>query len=563
MVGLKTETAGGGRDNEYRPAPRTPKPVGVENRSEVRVTGSGSGAVYSGEYGDGEMVIEWSKRACGDTSPAERGVVESLLSLPGRGKVRGFDCMKKKCVARRGDGDAGDDVLPYGVSLAHAVEMEAVSGEDISLRSEMVAENGGGGGQNEKMEVKKEENNSVMNAIKDNNDVAATATSDTTEEVVEEENDAEEEDGENSLKGGGKRRVAAPWTAEEDTLLASLVSGFVHSKRWACLSRKMPGRNGKQCRERWNNHLDPGVKTGPFSIEEDCLIVKLQANFGNKWAKIRASMPKRGDNSIKNRWNSSLKKKVEKLRQDYQKHPSSAKNPGLQLEVIQTVLESEGALSNVAKTSAERMYLEHLEFQELKRQRVYLMSQRSRTCLPSQRNRQENGDNVSCDPANTISSRVRYNPSTPKRKRLSPGVGSDKHSDKQLQLINLGVKSQLCITPCKGVGGGVSDAPTESFTSPETTPGSVDSHYHYQSDRSDWSSHKRKPSLFSDGSESSLSTKTPPSRQRRKNASSLSIMSLEKDVNSADDFAGCGLSALEAASILSLSLLRGGQAAAW
>eukprot|EP01084_Bolivina_argentea_P308964 534366_1 len=562
MVGLERETAGGGRDDEYRPAPSTPKPV-VENRSEIRVIESGSGAVYLGEYGDGEMVIEWSKRACGDTSPAERGVVESLLSLPGRGKVHGFDCMKKKCVARRGDGDAGDDdVLPCGVSLAHAVEMEAVNGEGISLRSGIVAENGGGGGGDEKTEVKKEEINSVMNAIKDDNDVAATATSDTIEEVVEEDNKEEEEDGDNSMKEGGKRRVAAPWTAEEDDLLASLVSGFVYSKRWACLSRKMPSRNGKQCRERWNNHLDPGVKTGPFSIEEDCLIVKLQAKFGNKWAKIKASMPKRGDNSIKNRWNSSLKKKVEKLRQEYRKHSNLTKNPSLQLEVVQTVLESEGVPSDVAKTSAERMYLEHLEFQELKRQRVYLMSQRSRTCLPSQRNRQENGNNVSRDLANTISSRVRYSPSTPKRKRLSSGVGSDRHSDNLLQLTASGVKSQLCITPCKGVGGGVSDAPTEGFTSPETTPGSVDSHCHSQSDRSDWSSLKRKSTLFPDGDESGLSTITPPSRQRRKNASSLSIMSLEKDVNSADDFAGCGLSALEAASILSLSLLRGGQTAA-
>ncbi len=571
MPGMERETAGGVREEEYGPAPHTPKVLGVQNKSEKRSIGSGSGVAHPGEYGDGEMVIEWSRRACGDTSPVERGVVESLLSLPGRGKVRGSDCMKKEYVGRRGGGgDAADDgdmndVLPWGVSLAHAVEMEANNGEKVSLTSRTVVEDGGGGGKYEGTEMKNEEENSVMKVIteKDNKYVAATtvATTATADEAVEEDNEEEEEDegGDGSLREGGKRRVAAPWTTEEDALLASLVSGFVHSKRWASLSRQMPGRNGKQCRERWNNHLDPGVNTGPFSIEEDCLIVKLQAKFGNKWAKIRASMPKRGDNSIKNRWNSSLKKKVEKLRQDCRKHQSSARNPGLQLEVIQTVLESEGIPSDIAKKSADRMHQEHLEFQELKRQRICLVSQRKRMYLMSKRNHQENGGNVSPAPATTVGSRVKYRPSTPKRKRLSSVVGSDRHSDKQQRYINTGRKSQLSITPCKGGGGTVSDAPTDGCTSPETTPGSDSPYIH----GSDWSSsYKRKSSLFLDGDESSSTINTPPSRRRKRNCTP-SRLSLEKDMNSVDDFVGCGLSTLEAASILSLSMLRGGRAAAW
>ncbi len=563
MVELKKETAGGviGK-NEYELAHRTPMVLGVENRSEIRGIGLGSGVAYPGEYSDGEVVIEWSRRACGDTSPAERGVVESLLSLPGIGKVRGSDYMKKTYVGKREEsGDAGgdkDDVLPSGVNLAYAVEMEANNGEDVSLISGTEAEDGEGGGKNEGTEVKKEEY-SVMNVIKDDDDGVATTT--TVEEVVEEDNEEDEEGdegGESSLKEGGKRKVAAPWTAEEDALLASLVSGFVHNKRWACLSRKMPGRNGKQCRERWNNHLDPGVKTGPFSTEEDCLIVKLQGKFGNKWAKIRASMPKRGDNSIKNRWNSSLKKKVEKLRQEYRKNRSSARNPGLKLEVIQTILESEDIPSDVAKKSAEQMYCEYIEFQEVKRHRVHLMTQQNRMCLLEQRSRQKNRGNASPAPANTAVFHIDYNSSTPKRKHLSSGVRSDKYSDKQHQQehINMGVESQLSITPCKG-GGGISDAPTEGFSSPETTPGSDSPRYRHLSDC--WSSHKRKSSLF--GDELSPPTIIPSLRQRRKNASSSSRLSLEKDINGADDVVGCGLSALEAESILSLSMLS--RAAAW
>ncbi len=560
MAWLKKETAGGIGKNEYELALRTPMVFGVENRLEIMGITSDSRVAHPAEYADGGMVIEWSRKACDEKSPAERGVVESLLSLPGTGKVCGYDYMTKMYVGKREEGgDAGGgkcDVLPSGVNLAHAVEMEANDGEDVNLRS--VTEDGGRGRKNEGTEMKKEEY-SMMRVVKDDDGVATFATTPTAEEAVEDNEEDEEGDegGENSLKEGGKRKIAAPWTAEEDALLASLVSGFVNNKRWACLSRKMPGRNGKQCRERWNNHLDPGVKTGPFSTEEDCLIVKLQAKFGNKWAKIRASMPKRGDNSIKNRWNSSLKKKVEKLLQEFRKNPSSTRNPGLQLEVIHAVLESEGIPSDEAKKSAEQMYREYIEFQDLKRHRgVYLMPQRSRTCLSKQRNRQKNRCNVSPAPTNTAGFHIDYNPLTPKRKRSSSGVRRDRYSDKQRQQehMNVGVESQLIITPCKESGGGISDAPTDNFTSPETTPGSDSSPcYRHLSDC--WSSRKRKPSLFLD--EASPPIMTSPLMRRRKNVSASNRMLLEKDINDA----GCGLSTLEAESILSLSMLS--RAAAW
>jgi hypothetical protein len=61
-------------------------------------------------------------------------------------------------------------------------------------------------------------------------------------------------------------------------------------------------RTGKQCRERYANHLQPGVKKGGWTKEEDEIILNLQARLGNQWAKMMEWLPGRSDNSIKNRF---------------------------------------------------------------------------------------------------------------------------------------------------------------------------------------------------------------------------------------------------------------------
>eukprot|EP00181_Compsopogon_caeruleus_P006283 CAMPEP_0184685780 /NCGR_PEP_ID=MMETSP0312-20130426/20186_1 /TAXON_ID=31354 /ORGANISM="Compsopogon coeruleus, Strain SAG 36.94" /LENGTH=317 /DNA_ID=CAMNT_0027140231 /DNA_START=42 /DNA_END=995 /DNA_ORIENTATION=+ len=104
-------------------------------------------------------------------------------------------------------------------------------------------------------------------------------------------------------------KVKGPWRPQEDELLQRLVEKY-GAKRWTLIANSIPGRSGKQARERWLNQLSPGLAKRPWTQAEDLIIVQEHARLGNKWSEIAKKLEGRTDNAVKNRFNTTIRRQL-------------------------------------------------------------------------------------------------------------------------------------------------------------------------------------------------------------------------------------------------------------
>merc|ERR1712194_542792 len=103
------------------------------------------------------------------------------------------------------------------------------------------------------------------------------------------------------------------WQDHEDAIVVEAVTTSSEQPftRWSDLAQKLPGRVGKQIRDRWVNHLNPAINHMPFSREDDLLLFKGHQELGKRWVEISTKYfnSTRSENHIKNRWYSASFKK--------------------------------------------------------------------------------------------------------------------------------------------------------------------------------------------------------------------------------------------------------------
>ncbi|KAF2303547.1 hypothetical protein GH714_019083 [Hevea brasiliensis] len=102
-----------------------------------------------------------------------------------------------------------------------------------------------------------------------------------------------------------------PWKAEEDEVLINHVKKY-GARDWSSIRAKgLLQRTGNGCK---------------FSVEEERVVIELQAQFGNKWAKIATYLPGRTDNDVKNFWSSRQKRLARILQTSATPSSSSSSN---------------------------------------------------------------------------------------------------------------------------------------------------------------------------------------------------------------------------------------------
>ena len=138
--------------------------------------------------------------------------------------------------------------------------------------------------------------------------------------------------------------IKGPWTVQEDQKLKDWVINHGTSK-WAVCAIHIPGRSGKQCRERWYNTLCPEVKKGGWLPSEDKIIFDLYHELGSQWTIIAKQLPGRTENSIKNRFYCTLRKYSNKAKEP---------EPEIQLTTAEPQMEDMSSISK-GNTKEEKM----------------------------------------------------------------------------------------------------------------------------------------------------------------------------------------------------------------
>jgi hypothetical protein len=118
------------------------------------------------------------------------------------------------------------------------------------------------------------------------------------------------DDGSGSLKA-----TRNPFSIEEDRAIMTFAA--THGpQNWSILAAELSTRTAKQCRERWRNHLNPKFSRAPWTAEEDRILAARHRELGNRWAKIAAFLPSRSEALVKNRWHNSVKNRLPEIEAD-------------------------------------------------------------------------------------------------------------------------------------------------------------------------------------------------------------------------------------------------------
>lgn len=136
-----------------------------------------------------------------------------------------------------------------------------------------------------------------------------------------------------------KKNQRRAFSAAEDLKLIRLVQ-LKGQDNWDSIASYMEGRSARACRERWRFFLSPGLTNGPWSHEEDALLISLFNQLGPKWKQISTHFNGRSECNVKNRWTRHLKQMIQDEKNSQAEKPSPT--PDIEKEISSPAEQAEG-----------------------------------------------------------------------------------------------------------------------------------------------------------------------------------------------------------------------------
>jgi hypothetical protein len=117
------------------------------------------------------------------------------------------------------------------------------------------------------------------------------------------------------------------WSPAEDAKLLQMKTDPLAEYSWKDISKVIETRSQKQCRERWTNTVNPKLKKGRFSEEEDDLLLNLWRKYGSRWSIIADHLEGRTQTKIRDRFKTMRRNNfsdIEAWEKKYGEHGSSS-----------------------------------------------------------------------------------------------------------------------------------------------------------------------------------------------------------------------------------------------